>query len=214
MQLVRGRRLELAVDDVAGLLVRFRRYRWLHLIDLDAALRRGNNLVLVRDLCARAPMRVRVGGGVRTVRQAANVVVAGAEQVIVGSRAFTPRGVNGRFLTALRDTVGRRRTVVALDISRGRIAVHGWLRRLPLTLEDVVGELEPYCAAFHCTDVDHEGTLRGTSLELFRRLRRLTALPVIAAGGIRTRREVRALARMGMDAAIGMALYKRVMSDG
>ncbi|HXY70191.1 MAG TPA: HisA/HisF-related TIM barrel protein [Gemmatimonadales bacterium] len=208
VQLVRGRRLALEVADVTRLLSRFRRYRWLHVIDLDAALGRGSNLGLVRELCALAPMRVRVGGGVRTARRAEVLVEAGARQVIVGSRAFVESGVNRRFLRALRATVGRRRTVVALDVARGRITVRGWRARLPLRLEDVVAELEPFCAGFLCTDVDHEGTLRGTDLALFRRLRRLTSLPVVAAGGIRSRGEVRSLARLGMDAAVGMALYR------
>ncbi len=218
VQLVRGRRLALSVDDATGLLDRFRRYRWLHLIDLDAALGRakggGGNISLVRELAARAPMRVRVGGGVRTPHRAAGLVAAGADQVIVGSRAFTARGVNRGFLRALVGAVGRRRIVVALDVARERIAVGGWRRRLPLTLEDVVGDLEQFCAGFLCTDVDHEGTLGGTNLDLFRRLRRLTSHPVVAAGGIRSRSEVRALARLGMDAAVGMALYRNVMSDG
>ncbi len=208
VQLVRGRRLALSVDDVTGLLRRFRRHRWLHVIDLDAALGRGGNLALVRELCARAPMRIRVGGGVHTARRAALLVEAGADQLIVGSRAFLPSGVNRRFLDSLAGAVGRRRIVVALDVARGRLAVRGWRARLPLRLRDVVPELERRCAGLLCTDVDHEGTMRGTNVELFRELRGLTALPVVAAGGIRSRAEVRALARLGMDAAIGMAMYR------
>lgn len=207
MQLVRGRRLALAVDDVIGLLRRFRRHRWLHVIDLDAALGRGGNLRLVRELCARAPMKVRVGGGVRTAGRAVRLIESGAEQVIVGSRAFLPAGVNRRFLGSLAAAVGRRRIVVALDVAGGRLTVRGWRARLALRLSDVVRELEPRCAGFLCTDVDHEGTMGGTNLELFRELRGLTALPVVAAGGVRSRAEVRALARLRMDAAVGMAMY-------
>jgi phosphoribosylformimino-5-aminoimidazole carboxamide ribotide isomerase len=208
VQLVQGRRLVLEVADVKRLLSRFRRYRWLHLIDLDAALGRGSNLRLVRELCGLAPMRVRVGGGVRSARRAAGLLEAGACQVIVGSRAFVKRGINRPFLKALAAAVGRQRVVIALDVARGQIAVRGWRARLPLRLEDVVADLEPFCAGFLCTDVDHEGTLRGTDLALFRRLRSLTSLPVVAAGGIRSGGEVRSLTRLGMDAAVGMALYR------
>lgn len=207
VQLVRGRRVALEVKDVPGLVARFRRHRWLHLIDLDAALGRGSNLFLVRELCGLAPMKVRVGGGVRAVGRAAGIIDAGAEQVIVGSRAFLDSGVNRRFLGSLAGAIGRRRVVVALDVARGRLAVRGWRSRLQLRLEDVVADLEPFCGGFLCTDVDHEGTMRGTDLALFRSLRRLTSLPVVAAGGIRSKVEVRALARLRMDAAIGMALY-------
>ena len=71
--------------------------------------------------------------------------------------------------------------------------------------------LETYCSAFLCTDVDREGTLSGANLKYFASLRDATAHPIIAAGGIRTRREVAALARLKMDAAVGMALYKNLL---
>lgn len=111
------------------------------------------------------------------------------------------------FLSRLVKWVGRRRIVVALDAARGQIVVRGWRRRLPVRPEEVVAELEPYCAEFLCAYVDSEGTLRGTNLEWFRTIRRATRLPITAAGGIRSHREVRVLARLGMKAAVGMALY-------
>ena len=72
---------------------------------------------------------------------------------------------------------------------------------------DVFTELSKYASEFLCTYVDNEGTMRGTSLAWFRELRRATPLPITAAGGIRSRSEVRALERIGMNAAVGMALY-------
>ena len=68
--------------------------------------------------------------------------------------------------------------------------------------------LTPYCSGFLCTDVDGEGTMRGANLTWFRQLRSATRVPIVAAGGISTKREIKALERMGMDAAVGMALYK------
>ena len=67
---------------------------------------------------------------------------------------------------------------------------------------------EPYCGGFLGTDVDREGTMSGVNLEWFRGLRQATQLPIIAAGGISSQREIRALEKLGMDAAVGMALYK------
>jgi len=60
-----------------------------------------------------------------------------------------------------------------------------------------------------CTDVDREGTMSGANLEWFRKLRDATQLRIIAAGGIKTRREIAALEMIGMDAAVGMAMYKK-----
>jgi phosphoribosylformimino-5-aminoimidazole carboxamide ribotide isomerase len=207
VQLVHGRKRRLAIDDVFGLLERFRRYPLLHVIDLDAAMGKGSNARLVRELCRRAPMRVRVGGGVRTTARAARILDWGAEKIIVGSAAFRQGRVNGAFLSRLAARVGRKRVIAAVDTEGGRILVRGWKERLRLRPEEVFSELERYASEFLCTYVDAEGTMRGTNLEWFRALRRSTRLPITAAGGIRSRREVRALERMGMNAAVGMALY-------
>ena len=207
MQLVHGRKRRLAVDDVFGLLERFREYPLLHVIDLDAAMGRGSNARLVRALCEKAPMRVRVGGGIRTTARAERLLDAGAEKIIVGSAAFRKGQVNRAFLSRLRSRVGRKRVIVAVDTEGGRILVRGWQEKLRLKPEEVFPELAKYASEFLCTYVDAEGTMRGTNLDWFRTLRSATRLPITAAGGIRSRSEVRALERIGMNAAVGMALY-------
>jgi phosphoribosylformimino-5-aminoimidazole carboxamide ribotide isomerase len=212
VQLVHGRRRELAIADVFGLLDKFQEYPWLHLIDLDAAMGKTGNDALLRSLCARARedygMKVRVGGGIRTVSRAAAVADWGTEQIIVGSAAFRLGKVNARFLGQIRKKIDTSRIVVALDTAKGCIVTHGWRQKLKLRAESVMPELEPFCAAFLCTDVDREGTMSGANLEWFRDLRSATSHPIIAAGGIKTRRELTALGKIGMDAAVGMALYK------
>ena len=207
VQLVHGRKLRLAVEDVFGLLDRFRDYPLLHVIDLDAAGGKGSNARLVRELCRRASMRVRVGGGIRTAARAKRLLAAGAEKVIVGSAAFLHGGVNEAFLSRLAAQIGKKKIIVAVDTERGRVLVRGWQEKLRLTPEDVFPVLEKYASEFLCTYVDAEGTMRGTNLRWFRQLRKTTRLPITAAGGIRSLREVRELERLGMNAAVGMALY-------
>src|SRR5258706_13599274 len=129
VQLVHGRERRLAVDDVLGLLDRFGGYPLIHVIDLDAAMRKGSNARLVRQLCAAAAkrkMRVRVGGGIRTVAQAAKIAGWGAEKIIVGSAAFKDGNVNDKFLSRLVAKIGRGRVIVALDTEGGKILVTGW----------------------------------------------------------------------------------------
>jgi phosphoribosylformimino-5-aminoimidazole carboxamide ribotide isomerase len=212
VQLVHGRKRELAVADVRGLLQRFSRYEWLHVIDLDAAMRKGQNNRMVHQLCVDASgkykMKVRVGGGIRTVRRAERLVQLGARQIIVGSAAFRSGKANLRFLRALADRIGKKRVVVALDTAKGHVVIHGWRTRLSIEPKQMFAALEPYCGGFLCTDVDREGTMRGANLRWFRSLRSATKLPIIAAGGISTGREIRALEKIGMDSAVGMALYK------
>jgi phosphoribosylformimino-5-aminoimidazole carboxamide ribotide isomerase len=212
VQLVRGRKRELAVTDVLGLLKKFRKYKWLHIIDLDAAMGKGSNNELARELCVRARrdfgMKVRIGGGIRSISRAEEIAGWGAPQIIVGSAVFREGKVNTRFLGQLTKKVVRKRIVIALDTAKGRITIHGWRNRLSLQAEKVMTQLEPFCAAFLCTDVDREGTTTGANLAWFRSLRSATSHPIIAAGGIKSHREIIALQQMGMDAAVGMAVYK------
>jgi phosphoribosylformimino-5-aminoimidazole carboxamide ribotide isomerase len=212
VQLVHGSKRELVVADVLALLERFSRYEWLQVIDLDAAMRKGHNNALVRQLCVEArrkyKMKVRVGGGIRTVHRAESLTELGVQQIIVGSAAFRRNSPNFVFLKKLASSIGKEHVLVALDTARGKVVTHGW--RTPLSVEpaDVFAALEPYCGGFLCTDVDREGTMRGANLKWFRTLRAATKLPIIAAGGICTTREIRALEKIGMDSAVGMALYK------
>lgn len=212
VQLVHGRKRELAVADVLGLLDRFSRYKWLHIIDLDAAMRKGRNNALVRQLCVAArrkyKMKVRVGGGIRTVRRAESLRKLGVEQVIVGSAAFRQGRQNLSFLKQLAARIGKKHILIALDTAKGRVVTHGWRTALSVEPADVFASLETWCGGFLCTDVDREGTMGGVNLKWFRSLRAATKLPIVAAGGISTAREIRALEKIGMDAAVGMALYK------
>jgi phosphoribosylformimino-5-aminoimidazole carboxamide ribotide isomerase len=212
VQLVRGRKRELVIADAMSLLLKFSKYEWLHVIDLDAAMGQGDNRELARKLCSEASdrfgMKVRVGGGIRTVRFAREAMKWGADQIIIGSAAFKNGEMNAAFLRRLRTRVGRSAIVVALDTAKGQVAIKGWQETLRIRAEQVMEQLEPFCSAFLCTDVDREGTMSGANLKWFQRLRSSTSHPIIAAGGIKARREIDALETMGMDAAVGMALYK------
>ncbi|MGA9884818.1 MAG: HisA/HisF-related TIM barrel protein [Candidatus Acidiferrales bacterium] len=207
VQLVHGRRRALEVEDVLGLLDRFRGYPILHVIDLDAAMRKGSNAKWIKQLCRRADCEIRVGGGIRTAARAARILSLGAGKVIIGSAAFKNETIDREFLSALRQRVGRKSIIIALDTEGGRIVVRGWREKLKLRPEQVIPEMEPFCSGFLSTFVDNEGSMKGTDLSWFRKLRRVTSLPITAAGGIRSMREVRALKKIGMDAAVGMAIY-------
>jgi phosphoribosylformimino-5-aminoimidazole carboxamide ribonucleotide (ProFAR) isomerase len=127
--------------------------------------------------------------------------------VIVGTAAFGPEGAKREFLGELAEAVGRDRILLALDSKGGRIVVKGWQEATALSAEDVIRELEPYCGGFLCTYVDKEGMLEGTDLEWYRRLREATDRELTAAGGITTLGEIRYLDRLGVHAALGMAIY-------
>ena len=205
VQLVQGREKALEAESPLEMLRRFAAFPEIQVIDLDAALSQGSNDAIVESLASRAVTRV--GGGVRSVERARRLVEQGASKVIVGTAAFQAAGANTRFLAQLEAAIGRDRVIIALDSRGGHIVVKGWREAIALAAGDVVRQLEPYCAGFLCTYVDKEGTLEGTDLGWYRRLRAATAHELTAAGGIATLDEVRALGALGIHCALGMAIY-------
>lgn len=205
VQLIQGREKALEGAPPLEMLARFDGFPEIQVIDLDAALGRGENNAIVELLASRA--RCRVGGGVRSAERARTLIDCGAHRVIVGTSAFTAHGVNRTLLAGIAGAIGADRVTIALDSKGGRIVVKGWTESLDLTAEQVLSQLEPYCYSFLCTYVDKEGMMQGTDLEWFRRLRAGTARGITAAGGITTLEEIRALEAMRIDSALGMAIY-------
>ena len=201
VQLIQGREKALEADSPDEMLRKFTGFPEIQVIDLDAALGRGSNDVLVKAIASKAVCRV--GGGVRTLDRFNALLSQGAHRVIVGTSAFTKGGINTAFL----QTLDRDRTIIALDSKGGRIVVKGWQEATEFTAEEVLKSLEPYCSGFLCTYVDKEGMMQGTDLDWFRRLRAATTHEITAAGGITTLEDIKALLAMNIHTAVGMAIY-------
>ena len=205
VQLVQGERLAIRDDDVQKWVRRFERFAKVQVIDLDAAMGSGDNLALVRQIAG--ALRCRVGGGIRTVERARDVLAAGAQQIIAGSSLFRNGSVDVEFARTLSDAIGADKVIAAVDSKGGRVVIHGWKTALPLTAVDAVRALEPYCGEFLYTHVDTEGLMGGTDMDAIRAVREATTRRVTAAGGITTQQEIDNLAAMGIDAVVGMAIY-------
>jgi phosphoribosylformimino-5-aminoimidazole carboxamide ribotide isomerase len=205
VQLVQGERLAVRDDDVFAWVRRFERFPRVQVIDLDAAMGTGDNIALVRRIAGMIPCRV--GGGIRTVARARDILEAGAHAVIAGSAFFTPTGIDTDFARAFLEGVGRERIIGAVDSRDGRVVIHGWKTSLPLTAAEAVRLLEPFCDEFLYTHVDAEGLMAGTSFDAIEVVRRATSRRLTAAGGITTRLEIDRLDAMGVDAVVGMAIY-------
>ena len=207
VQLVQGRSDRVAVtsDDVGAWVRRFRRFPRVQLIDLDAAMGSGTNDALVRTVAAQLPCRV--GGGIRTVDRAREVLEYGAAAVIVGSSLFRGGQPDIAFAEALAIAVGPEQVIAAVDSKGGRVVVKGWTEATPLTAVEAVQALEPYCAEFLYTHVDREGLLQGTDMEAILAVQGATSRRLTAAGGITTQQEIDQLDAAGIDAVVGMAIY-------
>lgn len=211
VQLVQGEKLRLAFDDFEYWIEKFSKYPLVQLIDLDAAMRQGDNSILVAQIAKRLP--VQAGGGIHSIERAKQVLEAGAKRVIIGSALFSSEGaVNTGVAAELAASIGAEHVVAGIDTKNGRIAVKGWKAQVELTPDDAIPQLEPYCAAFLYTHVDGEGMLQGFPIDTAARLRKLTKRQLIVAGGIRSQQEVDALDAVGADAVVGMAIYTELLA--
>jgi phosphoribosylformimino-5-aminoimidazole carboxamide ribotide isomerase len=211
VQLVQGEKLRLAFDDFEYWIEKFSRFPLVQLIDLDAAMRQGDNAELVAQIARRLPCQA--GGGIHSIERARQVLGAGARRVIIGSAFFSAEGaVNTEFAVSLAAEVGAERVVAGIDTKNGKIAVKGWKAQVALTPDDAIPQLEPYCSAFLYTHVDGEGMMQGFPIKTAARLRKLTQRQLIVAGGIRSQEEVDALDSLGADAVVGMAVYTELLT--
>src|SRR4051812_39683613 len=159
VQLVQGEKLAIEDVDVFRWVRRFEKFPKVQVIDLDAAMGSGDNLAIVRQVAG--ALSCRVGGGIRTVDRAREVLDAGAQQIIAGSSLFRDGSPDLTFAQSLCDAIGRNRVIAAVDSRGGRVVIHGWKTMLALTAVEAVRALEPYCDEFLYTHVDTEGLMGG-----------------------------------------------------
>ena len=206
VQLVQGRKKVLEFDNFEEWIERFAKYPLVQLIDLDAAMGQGNNTAIVGAVAQRLPCQV--GGGMRSINSVRTMLDVGVRRVIVGSALFADGKLDTRFAGELAAAVGADRLVFALDAIGGKVTIHGWKRMTGVTPLEMIAALDRWCSAFLYTHVDSEGLLQGFPQEAIRPLRQATKRQLIAAGGIRSQEEIEQLHAMGVDAVVGMAIYR------
>jgi len=203
VQLRRGREFVLDGGDPIERLEQFSVAGEVAVVDLDAALGRGSNADVIRDMVRRAPCRV--GGGIRDLESARRWLDDGAAQVVIGTAAST------EFCGAL----PRERVIAAVDAERGEVVVDGWRSRTGANVLDRVHELSAFVGGFLFTQVEKEGGMAGFDLAAVEAVVRAAgAARVSAAGGITTASDVAELDARGADAQVGMALYTDTLTLG
>ena len=197
VQLEQGQKKMLERSNVLELAKEFGRYGEIAVIDLDAAMGRGDNEELIREIVKIADCRV--GGGIRSAEKGKELLKAGAKKLIIGTSA-TPE-----FLKNFR----KEDVMVAIDTKGGKITDQGWQRSVDATPLQKIEELKDYCSGFLYTDVDKEGKLQGFDIEGACRVREMVPKThlLVAAGGITTLEEIVALDKAGMDCQVGMSIY-------
>lgn len=208
VQLVGGRpdRERVSLPDPVGVAMRWREagFRVLHVVDLDAAFGEGDHLSTVARIAAEAPGELQVGGGVRDGERARALLDAGADRVIVGTRAVD----DPEWLAGLAERHPGR-VMVAADVRDGQVLLRGWTETSELDIEAFLASLAPLpLAGVLSTDVGREGRVRGIDREGVAALIDASHHPLWIAGGVSDARELRFLSERGAAGAVlGMALY-------
>ncbi len=172
-------------------------------VDLDAAMGKGSNAPIMRELVRRAPCRV--GGGIRDLDAALAWLDDGAERVVIGTAASVD------FCSQL----PRDRVVAAVDAEGGKVVVEGWQTKTEHGVIDRIKELGPYVGGFLLTQVEYEGGMSGWNEALVAEaVEAAGTVRITAAGGITTAEDVARLDHLGADAQVGMALYTNRMGLG
>ncbi|WP_288516302.1 bifunctional phosphoribosyl-AMP cyclohydrolase/phosphoribosyl-ATP diphosphatase HisIE [uncultured Treponema sp.] len=217
VQLKNGKDLVLQRDDAEALISDFNKYGEVAVIDLDQALRntdeKGNtkNTELLKQILRKG--NVRVGGGIRSVKKARELISLGAEKVIVGSAAWNADAKDGEsflneeFLQELCDAIGKQRVIISVDAIHGKIAVKGWTETVDIPLVEGAKQAEKFCSELLFTCVEKEGCMQGTDMEACRALRNAVKCRLVVAGGVNNLEQIVELEKIGCDVQLGMALY-------
>ena len=194
VQLKQGKEKVYENEDIDKVIEQYIIFPQINVIDLDSAMGKGSNKELIKKVCGQ--IKCNVGGGVRSTELAKEYIDAGANSIIVGTRA------NKEFLSDL----PREKVIVALDTKDGKIAVNGWKKLEEENIYYKMEELENYCYKYLVTNVNVEGLNKGTDLKFFESLCGKTKNDIMVAGGITTLEEIKYIHKLGFDQVLGMAV--------
>lgn len=185
--------------------------QWLHLVDLDGAFAgKPVNLELIGRLCKALSIPVQLGGGIRDLETAKAYVRAGAKRLIIGTLAMEDPHAYEEICTNLPGLIG-----VSLDTEEGRIKTRGWVDDSGLTIEEVMPRLYAQGTSFIIhTDIGRDGMQSGVNLEVLRELAEQSPVPVIAAGGVATLEDIKALYPISKEGNLEGAVTGRAIYTG
>ena len=204
--------MEVYGDDPAAVAQDFERQgaRYLHVVDLDGA-KDGTlaNFAAVAEIVRSCGFHEEVGGGIRTEERIQKYLELGVWRVILGTVAVRDFAFVQRMAAKYPGQI-----VVGIDARGGRVAVAGWLEETELKTADFCRRcLNAGVQTVIVTDIDKDGALGGTNLQLYRELAQIEGLQVVASGGVSFADELPALAEIDVAGVIiGKALYSGQLS--
>jgi len=195
-------------DDPLGIAQKWKEQgaRWLHIVDLDAALESGNNLDVIEEIAEKSNLNTQAGGGIRSLDYAENLIKRGVKRVVVGTRAFQDE----YFLTELIRKFSPSSVVLSIDIKEGKVALKGWRETISLDIQELCRSAAAVGLEWLVyTDISRDGTLEGLNYEAIRGLKQKTSVNIIASGGVGSMEDIRKVNSLGIwGVIVGKALYE------
>ena len=181
----------------------------LHLVDLDATLGRGSNLLIIKKILEQTSIPVQVAGGLRDESIITDVSKI-CNRVVLGTLAFKDKSMLKKLLSNLRP----KKIVISVDHMDGEIVIHGWQKKTGIKLIDAMQEfLAMGFSEFLLTNVSRDGTMKGPDLEFLEQACQLDNAHVIASGGISNIQDVKDVKQKNAFGVIlGKALYENKIS--
>jgi phosphoribosylformimino-5-aminoimidazole carboxamide ribotide isomerase len=176
----------------------------IHLVDLNAAMDRGDSFEAIKPILANVKIPIQIGGGIRTTEKAETLLQLGASRVVVGTKAVT----DPEWLEVISRS-NRRKIVLALDLRDGEVQVKGWRESSARSVQEILERTEglPLAGVLY-TNINVEGRAIGIDAEKLAEFVAMCPHPVIASGGVTTVDDLRKLEELGVgEAIVGLALY-------
>lgn len=182
----------------------------IHLVDLNGAKTgTSHNKYVIQNIVQNIHIPVQVGGGIRDLHTAQEMINLGVEKLVLGTSAIN----NPKLIDELLNDIAPERIIIALDGRDGRIAINGWQHQTDIGVLDLAAEMiSNGIQRIMYTDISKDGVLEGPNLEITQQLTEISDLSVIASGGISSLEDIQRIKDIGCEGAIlGKALYTGIL---
>lgn len=202
---------EQVAEDVLTTAKQFARVgcTWVHMVDLDGSLQKKPvNTDPILQVVKHTPLKVEVGGGIRTMEDIAFYLDRGVDRVILGSVALKNPELVQQAVDAYGDKIA-----VGIDAKQGMVATEGWTEDSKMDFIDLAKAMEKMgVATIIYTDIGRDGTLSGPDVQGLDRLNKAVGCNVIASGGVTTITDILVMKDKKMYGTIcGKCIYKKTL---
>lgn len=181
-------------------------FKLLHIVDLDGAKSgKSENLEIIKKIAEIKNLDIEVGGGIRTINQAKNLIDAGVQNVIISTAAIE-KTLLDKFFAEFKEKL-----TIGVDVKKEFVAVNGWIEDSKLNIFDFLKSLEEIgLKRIVVTDITRDGTLTEPNYELLKEIIEQFNFEVIASGGVANILQIEKLKTIGSTGTIvGTAIYEK-----